>query len=674
MPSADSDSPINRLSPERPNPTPQLPPAIGEGSDLTLSWLMQKKDEGEAFLAADPGWPKIQRSIDAIMSMDDQDGVGALNPTIRSGLSQTKTNRIAKIAEDIAALLTDTKPFWDYSVSNRRFEQQAEIYGKLATFWYQRRNIDLRLADAIKYYVAAGTGYVHLFWNPDLGDLDCIAEDPRNVIPIDPTGYESLESCRGVIVKRKVPTSYIRDKYGIEVKSETDGSNMTLLEKAYDTASQIVGPIWASMKNGNANTNQLPRIPTVWLFTCYLKDNRNNTRKDLGDRFTGKPIEMGNFMLDTNIGSPTFGTRIPADNWSYVVKVGDPLYPNRRMIQWCGTNKLVDQPSIYWHGQFPIIKITPNPYPWSWFGKAPCHDLLPLQRSLNKLLRVVDDHAAQVAQPGAVMDKTNVSRSVYNSFNTRSAGYKIYQNPMAGKGIQIVNPPPLDQGIWKHIEWIQQEMKEISGLVDMSEMMNLGQLPSNSTVESIMRAMTPAIRFRSRIMEAFTRSFAEQLAYNFTEFYTFPLRVTILGPGGITQDDFDFDPGTMLPDYVQVDDFDEGGQIKPQALLRGPLPKYNRAKEFLRRFAFKIQPGSLLSAAQTEQKLVYLMMWRGGIIDTYTLWEIFNVPNIGNLPDNVRTVPERIAWAQQVGLMGQVSPEGRKASAQQGPRVVMKEQ
>ena len=665
--SAADTTPINRLAQAPANPTPQLPPSPGSMSDPTLNWLMQKRDEGEAFLAAQPGWAQIQKSIDAIMSLDDMDGLGAINPTLRSGLSQTKTNRIAKIAEDIAALMTDTKPFWDYSVANRRFEQHAEIYGKLATYWYQRRNIDLRLADAIKYYVAAGTGYVHLFWNPDIGDLDAIAEDPRNVIPIDPTGYESLESCRGVIVKKKVPTSYIRDKFGIEVKSETDGSNMTLLERAYDTASQIIGPIWASMKNGNAASNDLPRIPTVWLYTCYLKDHRTNTKKDLGDQFDGKPREMGNFMLDG------MGRRIPADNFSYVVEVGEPLYPNRRMIQWVGTRKLVDRPSIYWHGQFPLIKITPNPYPWSWLGKAPVWDLLALHRSLNKLLRVVDDHAAQVAQPALVADKTNVSKPQFNAANTRASGMKIWTNPLAGKGIQILPPPPLDQSIFEHIKWIQQEMKEISGLVDMSEMMNLGQLPSNSTVESIMRAMTPAIRYRSRIMEAFTRTFAEQLAYNFTEFYTFPLRVTILGPGGITQDDFDFDAGTLMPDFIHTDDFDEAGQIKSEAILRGPLPKYNRAKEFLRRFAFKIQPGSLLSAAQTEQKLVYLMMWRGGIIDTYTLWEIFNVPNVGNLPDGVRTVPQRIQWCQQNGLAGNVSPEGQKASAQQGPRVVMKE-
>jgi hypothetical protein len=42
--------------------------------------------------------------------------------------------------------------------------------------------------------------------------------------------------------------------------------------------------------------------------------------------------------------------------------------------------------------------------------------------------------------------------------------------------------------------------------------------------------MTPAIRFRSRILEAFTRELAMQLAYNFSQFYTLPMRVVSSAP------------------------------------------------------------------------------------------------------------------------------------------------
>ena len=637
--------------------TPASSPAIPDGAatvgDPVIAWLTEAVHESEAFLAAQPGWDQIGKAIDAIMSTDETE---TFDP--RSVLSQTKTNRIALITEDIKAMMTDTKPFWDYSVANRRFEQHAQIYGKLATFWYQRRNIDLRLGDAIAYYVAGATGYLHVYWSPELEDIDAEAIDPRNVLPIRPMNYDSLESCLGVIVKKKVPVNYIRDRFGLSVKSDSDGSSITWLEKMRDSAADIVSPIWKFRKSGKVEPD-MPRIPTVTLYTCYLKDDRCHK----GTR----PKEMGDWET-----SPE-GKRQPANNWSYLVKPGEPLYPNRRLIQWAGNKILYDGPSFYWHGQFPIIKLTLNPYPWTWLGKAPVWDLLRLQLSLNRLLRVVDDHAAQVAQPGSIHDKGNVSRSTYESFDTRRAGWKIYQNPMAGKGIQVVNPPPLDQGIWEHIKWIMQEMKDLAGISDLEHMMQLKQLPSTSTVESILNSMTPAIRMRSRIMEAFTRTLAMQLAYNFTQFYTVPMRVFELGPSGITQDDFDLDPGTLMPDYVHSDDYDHQGNIKPDAVLRGPLPRYDRAKEFLRRFVFKIAPGSLLNAAQVEQKLIYLQLTRAGWLDIFTLWEALGIPNIGVLPDNVRTIPERLIYQQSLNLTGDVNPAGRKASAQTGPRVVTKE-
>ena len=164
-----------------------------------------------------------------------------------------------------------------------------------------------------------------------------------------------------------------------------------------------------------------------------------------------------------------------------------------------------------------------------------------------------------------------------------------------------------------------------------------------------------------------------QLAYDFSQFYTLPMRVIELGPGGVTQDDFDFDPGSMLPDFVHDKDYSADGSIDPEALLRGPMPRWDRAKEFLRRFVFKIAPGSWLNSAQVEQKMIYLQLTRAGWMDIFTLWEVLGIPNIGVLPDNVRTIPERILYQQQMGLSGDINAAGRKASAQEPPRIVTKE-
>lgn len=602
-----------------------------------LAALIAEVEEAEAFVQSQPGYDRIARSIDAIMSVDDTE---LIDP--RSKLSNTRTNRVAKIAEDIAALLTDTKPSWDYSVANRSFEQHAQIYSKLSTFWYQHRNIDLGLADVIKYCVAAGTGYLHLYWDPELQDINALAEDPRNVLPIRPNAFRSLEDCKGVIVKRKVPVNYVYDRYGVWVMADSDGSAVSWLNKMRDATSDISSPVWKFRKSGRAEP-KMARIPTVTIYTRYYKDTSINK--------TGTEVTLGGKGVQ-----------------SYTVKPGAPLYPNRRMTVWAGDKILYDGPSYYWHGRFPLIKLTLSPFPWTWLGKAPLWDLLKLQTSLNQFLRVVDDHAAQVAQPGAIMDKNNVSKSTYESFDTRRAGWKALQNPLAGKGIQVINPPPLDAVIYQHIDWIQKEMEELSGVTDFARMMDLKQIPANETVENIIHQLTPQLRMRSRILEAFFREIAMQMAYNFTQYYTLPLRVTILGPGGITMDDFDFDPGSLLPDSPSM-------IVDPATVLEGPAPRYDRAREFLRQFVYKIAPGSLLNTAQLERSMMYAMLVRMGIMDPITLLEQLGVPNIGvdKLPDNVRTVLDRLVWCQQNGLMPQVNPVGRKASGQEGPRIISKE-
>jgi hypothetical protein len=72
----------------------------------------------------------------------------------------------------------------------------------------------------------------------------------------------------------------------------------------------------------------------------------------------------------------------------------------------------------------------------------------------------------------------------------------------------------------------------------------------------------------------------------------------------------------MLPDFVHEKDYDQMA-ASPDAFLRGPLPRWDRAKEFLRRFVFKISPGSWLNSAQVEQKMIYLQLTRAGWMDIF---------------------------------------------------------
>jgi hypothetical protein len=337
---------------------------------------------------------------------------------------------------------------------------------------------------------------------------------------------------------------------------------------------------------------------------------------------------------------------------------------------------IYDGPSLYWHGKIPLLKLTPEPAVNSLLGYAPGWDLLSLQDSLDWNLRVIDDHNAQVAQPMVIADEMSIGPNGVKAINTRRAGAKIIKSPM-GQGFQIVAPPPLDSSIKDHIEWIMREMDDLSGVIDLKNLSALNQIPATETVDKMIESKSWLLQGRSRVIEAFMREFAEQMMYNFSQFYDIKKRYTILGAAGITSEDFDFDPGTFIPDFVHAEDFDSYGQITAAAMERGPLPRYDRAKEVMRQMHFFVAPGSLLSASDVTRKMLYLQLFRMGVMDVWTMAEVLGIPNYGTPPDGAKNIPDRLVAQMMMGIGGPPpSPvnmsdpgPGRKPSGQEPPHM-----
>jgi len=615
-----------------------------------LGFLTECVEEGEAFLRSQRGYDKMTVLIDQIM--------GEQRELRSSSLSSTTCNHTGKNAADLASLLTDVKPFWEYRTYNPKFEPSQVILGKLSTSWYTGRQIDLRFGDLVKYAEVGGSAYAHLHYDEEVDDIDMVAEDPRDVLPVRPRGYESIQHCFGVLIRREFPVNYLRRKYperaGL-IKADRDGSFRTTLENT--RAGRLMSEMMSPFKQrlfGKEPNKEIPRIPTADYYTLYLKDRKRNTKS--------YPVQVGDFDKAGR----------PLNNWSYVVEPGELVYPRGRMI--CATRSVVlaDGPNPYWHGMFPVPKLTLQPWPWSWLGKAPLWDLIPLQKSLDKVLRIIEDHLEQVARPGVIADKNSVSRAQLDKFDSRRAGYKLQQNPLAGKGIQVIPPPPLPPEVFGHRDWLADRMDFLSGVRDMSQLMRLNQMPSADSIEKMMESMTASVRGQSRVIEAFMREFAQITAYNFAQFYTIRKRLQILGPRGIVAEDFDYDPGTLIPDYVHEDDFDRNGVPTREALDRGPRPRYERAREFMRQFSYHVEPGSLLAASEIEKKLLYMNLGRAGMLDMWTLLDQLGIPNVGAPPDGANTIMQRLAAQQSMGLGMNASAAGRKQSGESMPRMVTK--
>lgn len=622
-------------------PAPERDPVEGTDEYNTLEWCETRLKRGIKFIESQVGYDKIEDNLKEIFAYEMSSTASYVPGQGSNRLSETRANLIAKIGEDLTADLTDTRLFWKYSSLNPRYQQNIDLANKSAEQWYKSQRISERIADVIRFYDIAGCGIAHLYYSRIMDDMYLDAEDPRNVFPIDPMDYSSFESCVGVISRRPRTPEWVKQEFNKVVRAENTavGKFYGWLKRVIDGPGTQGGPL---SKKSSADVN-IEGTDILQVNTMYLKDPRLNK--------TGKIIRMGPWRD----GKPT-------TPWSYEVKPDMPLFPLRRLIVWGNGVLLHDDTSPYWWAKFPLIKLTLNPWPKTWFGKAPLTDCVPLQRSINANLRVIDDHAAQVAQPGVLADR-NVSKAEMNRFNSRLPGYKIRTNMASGKGLQVQNPPALDQTIWEVVKWCQEVMRTIAGTADISQVSSLAQIPSDDTIDTLMKAMTPAVRLRSRMLEGFYTEIAKGYLASLLEFDTMSKRLARFGPAGVTAEDFDYRPGSMIPDAVPDGSPGDIASLLQAWMMDNPPSRMDMGRLWMMQIGCDFDPSSLLNSAAQPELMKYFLLAKMGYISVFTLFEKMGITNFA--PADLIIPPDevsRLALQANLGIGMVANAQGRKAT------------
>lgn len=650
-----------------------------------MDWIGHVIQEGVSQNKSEHSYDHIGEAIDAIMGIDE--------PRIRSPkLSRGRFNKLQKIALELRALLTDIKPFWTYSTNADRYQRQADIFGKLSKSWFLRRGIDQVFCDAIDYVLVAGTGYIHLFYNPDAmgpqdsdtgvtsqGDIDAVAEDPRDcgMIRFQGGDKRTMQNARGAWVRRERPTDYFARVYGKDAVKDLKIDRYGY-EKESPSARRLHEAEEALMSEGAPNAALFGgapaqaiggHIPVTDEFTVYLHDFSTNDSK--------MAKEMGPWADDPDESSQ----RMPVSPWSYLAEPGKRLYPFGRRIVATRYGILEDGPGQFHHGMLPVCKVTLDTWAWARWGTSPIHPLLSLQRDVDENLRAIQDHIRRAAKRNFIYDKKAISPNLAKGFNTRLSGMHLGVNPGLdpGKAFQIVQEPPLDAAIPAHLKMLLDSMDELSGVANLRGLAELNQMPSGDTIEQLIQAMTPLVRARSRSLEVFIREFAMMLASMFMQFYPLELRLRLLGADGMTWEDWDYKSGDLMPDFIRDEDYETidvdapgGGKmkhtrVKAEAWKRGPDPEHVRNKQFLQYFNFDVAEGTLLDVATTSKRMFYLQGARMGLIDHWTLLEVWGVPNVGKPPSWANTITDRLIAEKMMGLGIMASTAGRSPSGQAPP-------
>lgn len=593
-----------------------------------LAWLRVKYGEGVSALKKERAYEQLPLSIQYI------DGK-QLAPQGKS-LSKISDNRLRKLALETAATMTDVRPIWNYETFAEEYSKQGEVLNQLARAWWRNNRVDKRLVSVLLYAMAGGSGYGLLTYNAELaggqGDLELIPFDPRDVIPVDPTYGDSLQDWRGVILRQRLPLETVKRMFPSKAPKlagkETSWGPIDQRSQAGASPAFLVSPQWDILDGKKGG----PEAPGIDIMRAYLKDDSMN--------LTEQPITLGEG--DWAYTVYPMGAKKP--DGTLATKIDARLYPRGRLIIFTPECVLKDIPNPHWHGKFPVIRFTLDPLPWSLLGASIVGDLIPLQDSLNEALRGADDGLQQWVRRSVAADKRAMPKAALDALDTRRAGVKMHYNPAAGEPFKLLDgPAPQVFGIYKdHIQFLKTEMEDTGGLAGVTALAQMGQMPSADTMERYMEALSPILRLRARNMELALSELAEFLKVGFFQWYTAPRRIELLGKDGLTREDFDYDPGTMVP----------SGEPRADG---STSPRMDLALEHHKLFSFQVAPNSWLNVSHSQQKMFYLQLFRAQMLDPWTIWDQFDVPDAGPMP--AETVPERIVAAREQGLMQGPTPE-----------------
>jgi hypothetical protein len=620
-----------------------------------LEWTAAAISEGERVLRSEPMYKEIEKSIQYIMG--DQ-----IDPKRPSTLANVYDNRTKHIVMQQVAALTDIHPLFGYKTSNDAFQDQSEILNNLASAWWINSKADMKLASVLRYACGPGTGYCEVHWDASIGggvgDIVLIPRDPRDVLPIRPTLDGDVQDWEGVVIRTAKTVSELKVRFPEKAHRIKASRGGTMPDRTYGggRGGSMISSSPAHGSLANTPKNAVATVPSTNLYYIYLKDRRLHTGSS--------PLQMGDpntswgYKVQPAGAKQSDGTRYDDEDYK--------LYPRGRLIICTDDCILYDGPNPFWHGQFPIARLRLDPWPWGLLGLGITRDLMPLQDALNETANGILDMVRKALRPGIKGDARAMPESMWNRLDTRQPGTKVRFNPILGN-IDYEPPPNIPPYVFDFLKMMVEEMDYHGGVANLQALSQLKQAPGADSIEQMMEALQPTLRMKGRLLEVFLRDVGDMVKSNFFQFYTMPRRVQILGEAGMDLQDFNFDPGTLVPAHAKAtegDDYDAHYDYQK--------PRAQRARHHQKQFTFHITPNSLLSISQISRKMMYLRLHREGLIDPWTLYEVLEIPNGGSPPSGTKNIPLRMQEAMTMGIGQPLPSPGPQPTGQTPPHLEQK--
>lgn len=527
--------------------------------DEMVSWLEDERTKSQNYLRSNRGY----KSADICMRLFFGDDSVKIHPK----LSTITVRKQRRQAREAIANASNIRPRWKTKTFRNEFADVVEIRNKLRDFWFYGEFVDRIIKESLSYAGGSGTGYLMLWPEIDqcTGEYKLVptALPYKNVFPLHVAPNSKMDTLYGVTVWLEMPLPELHEKYpeysGI-IKTDRDipssfASNFAATKKKWNGVVDWV-------KNKKANNADWSPYPVGDLYMTWLRDdsiNETGTTLLMGeagshysykvpsliDEFGKANKKLNGKIIDSN--DPNY------ENGIKLTRRECKLFPYRRFIISTNYGIIYDGPPQWICRRPPITRFRFEEVAGEWLGISLLRDGRPIERTVNNLLRAIEDSITGKLQP-----PIGIAKSLAKTIKDRLAGNlrllkgQVFElDPLAAKN--SITPLldseryNIDPKAFELIKFLLDMEDYQMGTNDFSAWNRLKQLPASDTQESLIQNLGALATDYERSIEGSILEIAEIFEDFAPQIFTTDRVITYFGKDGVTLETADFEANSLIP-------------------------------------------------------------------------------------------------------------------------------
>ena len=644
-------------------------PLEGAPEATRLAWMNDCVRQGRKSNESQAAWPDIKKARNVVAGIE--------TTTMPSYRSNVRANIPKRQIREVVSTVSDLRLMGGFKTDNRELYKNNEVINKLIQAWYLNTFADRKIRKTMQYAAVGGTGYARPIWKMDMwyegrGDIDIESYGPEDVGFVQLPRDGNFQRAYAVWIHQAVPVAMMCAMFPNDIAYiKPDRYEMGTIRRGLAKVQKFLAPAL----NLRSTNEQDTTSPVCDVYHTYILDMSINN--------TGKPIPMG---ADTSwpYTVPFLGQDIPSGR----DKLGNQLfrkaeakdcrmYPTRRLMVATPSHIFYDGPNDSIDPRVPLVKFTVDDWPEDYLGFPLTHDTGTMSDTHTAIMRGMADRLNVKPQPPLAYDTQGTAKADMEKLDTRRPNQKLGIDFQRGEmPKQLLTPEyfTISADEFTFLNFLESQMGKQLALDQVESLAKAKLNIGSEGLDKLLEMAGPVVKDISRNMEEPVCQLADMVKCLMFQYYTLPRRVQILGADGLTEEDYDYEPGNMIPSHTP-EEFGaagkdaEGNQKMPTQESMSTLQE--RARAYCNNFFYHQTPNSLHKGVQMTQKMLLIQLASKGIvpIDPWTLAEICDVPNYGPPPKGATTVMEKwMAWKDIQMEMAKEASQGMEGAGTRGPK------